>query len=299
MWDDVDQAKVCSNSRSTPESGEGIAVSPAPTGILPGLPFVDDSHILLNEGGDAIEAVGHNKGEGMWGRVDEDTADSGWRAFMGAQGNCATPWGVRRGMDHDLVTAAFGAAGALVVALSSQVVTEGLTRRREARAQRAADRAELQAQADELLAAVIALRAAGGMNDQLAGGLRPRLTAILHALAQGAAVAAGPGQPFHRGLTGVGRVSEVVSQWDRESAVSAAGLVVPLSRLGAAVAPLMRNPDQALAGAAGKVLDTVVANYKDDEGTGRALAAFRTELVRVLEAPTPRRRLLWRRGSSS
>ncbi|MGY5061194.1 hypothetical protein ACWDFR_45440 [Streptomyces sp. 900105755] len=194
-------------------------------------------------------------------------------------------------MNHDLVTAALGAAGALFVALSSQAVTEALARRREIRTQQAEGRAELQAQADELIAAVIDLRAAGGMNDQLSGGLRPRLTAILHGLAQGAAVAAGPGEPFHRGLTGVGRLSEVISQWDRESAVSAAGLVVPLSRLGAAAAPLMRHPNQALAGAAGKVLDTVVANYKDDEGTGRALAAFRVELVRVLEAPVPRRRL--------
>lgn len=46
------------------------------------------------------------------------------------------------------------------------------------------------------------------------GASRP--TANLHALPQGAAVAAGPGEPFHRGLTGVGRVSEVISQWDRE-----------------------------------------------------------------------------------
>jgi hypothetical protein len=199
-------------------------------------------------------------------------------------------------MNHDLVTAALGAAAALVVSLSSQVVTEGLTRRREIRAQQAADRAELQAQADELLAAVLALTAAGGMNDQLMGGLRPRLTTLLHALTQGAAVAAQSGQAFHRGLAGVGRASEVISQWDRESAASAAGLVAPLSRLGAAAAPLMRHPDQALTEAAGNVLNTVVANFQDHDEVGQALATFRAELLRVLDAPVPRRRLSLRRG---
>ncbi|MGW5658267.1 hypothetical protein [Streptomyces humi] len=204
-------------------------------------------------------------------------------------------------MDHDLVTAAFGAALALVVSLSTQGVTEGLTRRREARAQRAADRAELQAQSDELFAAVIALKAAGGMNDQLAGGWRSRLTTLLHAVTQGAAVAAGPGQSArYRGLAGAGRVSEVISQWDRESAVSAAGLVAPLSRLGAAAAPLMRHPDQALADAAGNVLDTVVEHFQDHDGAGRALAAFRIELLRVMDPPAvPRRRLFSSRGTSS
>lgn len=48
---------------------------------VPGLPFVDDSHLPLDEGGDAIEAVGRNVAEGMWGRVDPDRSSGGWRAF--------------------------------------------------------------------------------------------------------------------------------------------------------------------------------------------------------------------------
>lgn len=36
---------------------------------IPGLPFVDDSHIPV-EDPDAIEAVGRNRGDGQWGRTD-------------------------------------------------------------------------------------------------------------------------------------------------------------------------------------------------------------------------------------
>ncbi|MFI6522607.1 helix-turn-helix transcriptional regulator [Spirillospora sp. NPDC050679] len=46
---------------------------------IPDLPFVDDSHIPLEDPA-AIEAVGRHRGEGMWGR--EDTCrDGGWVAF--------------------------------------------------------------------------------------------------------------------------------------------------------------------------------------------------------------------------
>ena len=48
----------------------------------PGLPFVDDSHIPV-EDGEAIEAVGRNKGDGMWGREDDCSTygGTGWIAF--------------------------------------------------------------------------------------------------------------------------------------------------------------------------------------------------------------------------
>lgn len=36
---------------------------------IPGLPFVDDSHIPVADA-DAVEAIGRNRGEGMWGRAD-------------------------------------------------------------------------------------------------------------------------------------------------------------------------------------------------------------------------------------
>ncbi|MFD5543879.1 hypothetical protein ACFWIJ_40300 [Streptomyces sp. NPDC127079] len=170
-------------------------------------------------------------------------------------------------MSHDLVTAAFGAAGALVVALSSQVVAEGLTRRREAGAQRAADRAELQAQADELYAAVLALKAAGTLHVQLMSGARARTVVLVHAAAQWLAEWARSEQNVHGALAGVGKASAVISQWDRQHAVSAAGLAgcAPDSPE-AADSPLARHPDRALAEAAGNVFETVVNRYQDDDG---------------------------------
>ena len=50
---------------------------------IPDLPFVDDSHIPVDDPV-AIEAVGRNKGEGMWGREDAcryGDDDGGWFAF--------------------------------------------------------------------------------------------------------------------------------------------------------------------------------------------------------------------------
>src|SRR5689334_3498977 len=46
---------------------------------IPDLPFVDDSLLPLADPA-AIEAIGRNKGEGMWGREDE-CDDGGWFAY--------------------------------------------------------------------------------------------------------------------------------------------------------------------------------------------------------------------------
>lgn len=47
---------------------------------VPDLPFVDDTHIPLDEGPEAIEAVGRGAGNGMWGRYD-NLPDGAWHAF--------------------------------------------------------------------------------------------------------------------------------------------------------------------------------------------------------------------------
>ena len=54
---------------------------------VPGLPFVDDSHIPI-EDPKAVESVGRKSESGMWGRTDpmrvregEERAEAGWKAF--------------------------------------------------------------------------------------------------------------------------------------------------------------------------------------------------------------------------
>ncbi|GHF94876.1 hypothetical protein [Streptomyces thermodiastaticus] len=67
---------------------------------VPGLPFIDDSHIPLDEGPEAIEAVGRNKGPDMWGRFDKNRAGGGWRAFTTDPLNHTLGWAVRHHPVH-------------------------------------------------------------------------------------------------------------------------------------------------------------------------------------------------------
>lgn len=65
----------------------------------PNLPFVDDSHIPL-EDPDAIEAVGRHSGTDMWGRCDADDRIGEWMAFTTDPKNHAYAWVVRYHPDH-------------------------------------------------------------------------------------------------------------------------------------------------------------------------------------------------------
>ncbi|MDK9496146.1 hypothetical protein QEZ40_000488 [Streptomyces katrae] len=67
---------------------------------VPGLPFVDDSHVPLDEGPEAIEAVGRHKGGGMWGRYDPSRQDGAWSAFTTDPLNHSLGWSVRYHPDH-------------------------------------------------------------------------------------------------------------------------------------------------------------------------------------------------------
>ncbi|WP_046780861.1 hypothetical protein [Streptomyces yangpuensis] len=67
---------------------------------VPGLPFVDDSHIPLDEGPEAIEAVGRNQGEGMWGRYDPNRQSGGWHAFTTDPLDHSLGWSVRYHPEH-------------------------------------------------------------------------------------------------------------------------------------------------------------------------------------------------------
>ncbi|MFI6125381.1 hypothetical protein ACIBCU_37665 [Streptomyces sp. NPDC051064] len=67
---------------------------------VPGLPFVDDSHLPLDDGPEAIEAVGRHEASGMWGRWDKNRADGGWRAFTTDPINHTLGWAVRHHPEH-------------------------------------------------------------------------------------------------------------------------------------------------------------------------------------------------------
>ncbi|MFD7631386.1 hypothetical protein ACFV7Q_36160 [Streptomyces sp. NPDC059851] len=67
---------------------------------VPGLPFVDDSHIPLDEGPAAIEAVGRNKGDGMWGRYDTNRPSGAWYAFTTDPLDHSLGWSVRYHPNH-------------------------------------------------------------------------------------------------------------------------------------------------------------------------------------------------------
>ncbi|MFF3843457.1 hypothetical protein [Streptomyces sp. NPDC001930] len=67
---------------------------------VPGLPFVDDSHIPLDKGPEAIEAVGRNKADGMWGRYDHHRPSGGWRAFTTDPLDNSLGWSVRYHPEH-------------------------------------------------------------------------------------------------------------------------------------------------------------------------------------------------------
>ncbi|MFE7119857.1 helix-turn-helix transcriptional regulator, partial [Streptomyces sp. NPDC057654] len=67
---------------------------------VPGLPFIDDSHLPLDEGPEAIEAVGRNQGEGMWGRFDQNRSDKSWRAFTTDPLDHTLGWAVRYRPEH-------------------------------------------------------------------------------------------------------------------------------------------------------------------------------------------------------
>ncbi|MFI5740967.1 hypothetical protein ACIA9I_21675 [Streptomyces anulatus] len=67
---------------------------------VPGLPFVDDSHLPLDDGPEAIEAIGRHEASGMWGRWDANRTDGGWRAFTTDPINHAFGWSVRHHPKH-------------------------------------------------------------------------------------------------------------------------------------------------------------------------------------------------------
>lgn len=68
---------------------------------VPDLPFVDDAHIPIEKGPDAIEAIGRGVAEGMWGRCDRDR-NGGWLAFTTDPLRTDLGWSVRYHPEHGM-----------------------------------------------------------------------------------------------------------------------------------------------------------------------------------------------------
>ncbi|MEU9272318.1 hypothetical protein AB0E04_44005 [Streptomyces sp. NPDC048251] len=188
------------------------------------------------------------------------------------------------------------ASAAVAVALVFLGGWEGdrRTRRAEARKQADTDRAELAGQADELVAAVLAVRVAGNAYDHLWGSWRARAAVALRAAVQGGAAYGLAGRSgFPAAMTGYGAASGVIGQWDQDSARAAASLAAPMSRLGAAVSPLLRRREPGLAAAAQELFVAMAEDYADTGRSERALEAFQEAVRSALEPlAVPRHR--WR-----
>ncbi|MGA4950943.1 hypothetical protein [Streptomyces lydicamycinicus] len=189
-----------------------------------------------------------------------------------------------------LLDALPGAASAVVLLFLGAWENERRTQRTEARKDAAADRAALEAQANEFVAAVLAVKVAGNAHDHIWGGWKARGRAILRALVEGGAAYAGSPQRGSPAVMAANQVmATVIGQWDQGSAASAAELAAPLGRLGEAVAPLMKRQEPGLAAAVEEVFTAICESYADEERITQALAQFHEALRPALEPPAPTR----------
>ncbi|MFB7575673.1 hypothetical protein [Streptomyces sp. NPDC056165] len=189
-------------------------------------------------------------------------------------------------VNSELLNTAAGAVGAVALVFIGGWENDRRTRKTDARKDAAADRAALEAQANELVTAVLALKVAGNTHDHLWGGRAAALVSGRRGAAALPALAEEAGR--------------VVERWENDSAVSAAGLAAPLSRLGAAVAPLLRREEPGLAAAADAVFMAAAEGYGDDARMARALEDFHAALRPALVPPPleGRRWALHRRRSA-
>lgn len=217
-------------------------------------------------------------------------------------GNLWSRCGVVIDVNSELLTTAAGAVGAVVLVFIGGWDNGRRTRKAEERKDAAADRAALEAQADELVAAVLALKVAGSTHDHLFAGWGAKGRLALNLLSQGmTAVALTDRAGAARAMAFFSVWDQLVDRWDRDATASAAGLAAPLSRLGAAVAPLLRREEPGLAAAADAVFTAAVEGHEDDDRMARALEDFHAALRPALvpPAPAPRWRSLRRRRRAS
>ncbi|MEW2433283.1 hypothetical protein AB0952_03720 [Streptomyces caniferus] len=110
-------------------------------------------------------------------------------------------------MNDALLNAVPGAAGAVILLFLGAWENDRRTRRTEARKEAAADRAALEAQANDFVAAVLAVQVAGNAHDHLYAGWRAKATLIVQALVWGGAAYTGSPQ---RGVPAAMAASQAV-----------------------------------------------------------------------------------------
>lgn len=145
-------------------------------------------------------------------------------------------------MDISLLTTGITVAGTVAVLHLGSLETARRARHAETRKDAAAESAALAAQADELVAAVLALQIAGDTHDHVWGGWAARGRVALRALTHGAVAYGQSGRTGGPAVfAAAGEAARTVYSWDHETGLSAAALAAPLARLGTAVAPLKSN----------------------------------------------------------
>ncbi|WP_250404420.1 hypothetical protein [Streptomyces cellostaticus] len=201
-------------------------------------------------------------------------------------------------VDSEVLDKVVTAAGAVALVFIGGWENGRRTRKAEERKDAAADRAALEAQANELVKAVLELKVAGNMHDQLFAGQGAKARLFVSALSRGASAALGGRGGATSGLPALFReMWRAVDRWEQDTAASAARLETPLSRLGTAAAPLMRHREPGLAAGADAVFKAATEEPGNDDRMAQALESFHAALSPVLNPPAPSvpRWVLWRR----
>ncbi|MFJ3673923.1 hypothetical protein ACIPSE_46560 [Streptomyces sp. NPDC090106] len=195
-------------------------------------------------------------------------------------------------MDSGLLDTALTAAGAVSLVFIGGWENARRARKTQERQDAADARAALEAQADELMAAVLALRVEGDAHDHLMGGWKARSLVVLRMATLGATAYGRTGRSDYPALmAGLGEAAAAVYRWNEHWTRSAAGLTSHLNRFGAATLPLLRHQDQSLAQATSELHTAISRHYADTGRTDRAIEDFQEALRAALEPPTPARRL--------
>ncbi len=195
-------------------------------------------------------------------------------------------------MDSALLTTGITVVTTLALVYIGAAENARRTRQTEARKDAASERAALEKQANELVAAVLALRVTGDTHDHVWGGWRARCRVALRALVHGAVAYGLAGRAGGPALCAAsGEAARAVYSWDHESGISAGALAAPLIRLGTAAAPLLGRQD--LGPAADAVFTAATRHHGNDELMETALRDFHEALRRALEPPAPVSRRWW------